>query len=357
MADIVAKVNHAVSDPSVVQPWFETNRRKVGRWLRRREVGPLLGGLTGGLTDWNAYTSYLAWRGDERAVVREINGSEMVLDPTMAGISQELLMYGGREELSASIFERELTQLAQQVDSPVTVLEIGANIGYYALLEARVLGDDTRVLAFEPDPRNVDLLSRSIERNGYGDRIDVERVAVGDSDGTITFNILPLSNKSHVAEESFTRAHDVERQIDVPQKTVSTILDERDVAADEINVVRMDVEGYEAQVFQGMSDVLDSEQPLVLFFELHRSRLDDDRFEWMLDTLAESGLEIVAVTDLVGPMWYETQLPWSSFDELREIDEDHSIHLILRRTPNEESTDSRRLTAQRLSAVRETLFP
>ncbi|MFC4543259.1 FkbM family methyltransferase [Halosolutus amylolyticus] len=332
MADIIAKVNRAVSDPSDVKPWVDTNRRKVERWLRRGEVGPLLGGLTGGLLDWNAYTEYLSWRGDTELVVREINGSDMVLDPSMAGISQELLMYGGREELSASIFESELERLKERVDSTVTVLEIGANIGYYALLEAHVLGDRGRILAFEPDPRNVDLLSKSIEYNGYGDRIDVERVAVGDSDGTVTFNILPLSNKSHVDEDAFVRTHPIERQIDVPQKTVSTLLDEHDVQPESINVVRMDVEGYEAQVFRGMPAVLESDQPLVIFFELHRSRLDDETFEGLLDTLAESDLEIVAVTDLEGPMWYEIQLPWDSFDDLRAMDESHSLHVVLRRT-------------------------
>ncbi|WP_265108309.1 FkbM family methyltransferase [Halosolutus halophilus] len=332
MADIIAKVNRAVSDPSTVQPWVETNRRKVERWIRRGEVGPLLGGITGGLLDWNAYTEYLAWRGDTGLVVREINGSEMVLDPSMDGISQELLMYGGREELSASIFEAELERLRDRIDSTVTVLEIGANIGYYALLEAHVLGDRGRILAFEPDPRNVDLLSRSIERNGYGDLIDVERVAVGDSDGTVTFNILPLSNKSHVDEDFFDRKHHIERQIEVPQKRISTLLDERDVAPEAINVVRMDVEGYEAQVFRGMPAVLESNQPLVVFFELHRSRLADETFEQLLDTLEESDLEIVAVTDLEGPMWYEVRLPWDSFDELRAMDESHSIHVVLRRT-------------------------
>ncbi|MFD1563006.1 FkbM family methyltransferase [Haloarchaeobius amylolyticus] len=333
MADIITKVNRALSDPTAVESWVATNRRKVKRWIRRGELGPLIGGLTGGAFDWNAYTSYLAWRADDGVVVRDINGSEMVLDPSMDGISQELLMYGGREELSASIFERELERLATRLDSTVTVLEIGANIGYYALLEARVLGDDGHVLAFEPDPRNIDLLTRSIERNGYGDRIDVERVAVGDSDGTVTFNVLPLSNKSHVDVDGFDRKHGIERQIDVAQKTTSTLLEEHDVAPDEINVVRMDVEGYEAQVFRGMPDVLASDQPLVLFFELHRPRIDDESFEWMLQMLEESGLELVAVTDLEGPMWYEVQLPWTSIDDLRKIGDDHSTHVILRRTP------------------------
>ncbi|MBZ6494611.1 FkbM family methyltransferase [Natrinema longum] len=331
MADIIAKATQALTDPTVVQPWFESNRRKVNRWVRRREIGPLLGGLTAGTLDWNAYTNYLAWRSDDGTVVREINGSEMVLDPSMAGISRELLMYGGREELSASVFRAEIERLAGQVDSPVTVLEIGANIGYYALLEAQVLGPDARILAFEPDPRNVDLLSRSIERNGYGDRIDVDRVAIGNSDDTITFNLLPLSNKSHVNEDSFNRAHRIEQQIDVPQKAVSTVLEERELPPDAINVVRMDVEGYEAQVFEGMESVLESEQPLVVFFELHRSRLDDETIDRMLRTLAAADLEIVAVTDLVGPMWYEVKLPWDSFDDLRGIDEDRSLHLILRR--------------------------
>ncbi|QLG48859.1 FkbM family methyltransferase [Natrinema halophilum] len=332
MANIITKVNRAFDNPTSIQPWLETNRRKVARWIGRREIGPLLGGLTAGVFDWNAYTNYLAWRGSTELVVREINGSDMVLDPKMSGISQELIMYGGREELSASLYQQELERLAAESNSPVTALEIGANIGYYALLEANVLGDSGRILAFEPDPRNIEILSKSIDRNGYGDLIDVDRVAVGDSDGSVTFNLLPLSNKSHVDEESFTRKHDIERQVTVPQKTISTVLDEKGIEPDAINVVRMDVEGYEAQVFRGMSDVLESDQPLVLFFELHSSRLDDEAMERIFRTLEDANMEIVAVTDLEGPMWYEVQLPWDSFDELREIDDTHSVHLILRRT-------------------------
>jgi FkbM family methyltransferase len=67
-----------------------------------------------------------------------------------------------------------------------SVLDLGGNLGFFGLL---MLGryPRARVISFEPDPANVELLRRNIERNGYGDRWTVVEACAGPADGETPF--------------------------------------------------------------------------------------------------------------------------------------------------------------------------
>ena len=93
-------------------------------------------------------------------VEKEINGSRMYLDPTDKGLSIDLLVDGIREPYITEVTKRELKQ-------GQTVVDIGANIGYYALLEARQVGPTGRVYAIEPVPENFATLNKNVRLNQY----------------------------------------------------------------------------------------------------------------------------------------------------------------------------------------------
>ena len=67
-----------------------------------------------------------------------------------------------------------------------TFIDVGANIGYFALLAAKIVGPAGRVVAFEPNPANCDLLRRSIEANQFG-TITLHQNAVAEARQTIHF--------------------------------------------------------------------------------------------------------------------------------------------------------------------------
>src|SRR5258708_4633510 len=84
---------------------------------------------------------------------------------------------------ASGIFEPFETELAKVLIKPGdVVLDLGANIGYYTLLFARLVGPAGRVYAFEPEPANCALLKKNVELNGYENVVLVSK-AVSNQTG------------------------------------------------------------------------------------------------------------------------------------------------------------------------------
>ena len=92
------------------------------------------------------------------------------------GISKDLVIDGIREVGATRLMENLLR-------GDMTVIEIGANIGYYLLLEATRLGPGSRILAFEPHPANIRLCQLNLDLNGVADRASLYQRAVSDRSG------------------------------------------------------------------------------------------------------------------------------------------------------------------------------
>jgi tRNA G37 N-methylase Trm5 len=93
-------------------------------------------------------------------------------------------------------FEDELNALRRILKPGQTVLDIGANLGMYALSMARVVGQEGRVIAFEPASNTAALLQQSADLNGFS-QIEVDARAVGDRSGTarLTLDLNPELNR------------------------------------------------------------------------------------------------------------------------------------------------------------------
>ena len=81
-----------------------------------------------------------------------------------------------------SIRAEVTTFLKAHVGPGQTAIDLGANIGYFTLLLAQLVGQDGQVVAFEPDPENFQLLERNVRANGYTN-VAVRREAVADYSG------------------------------------------------------------------------------------------------------------------------------------------------------------------------------
>ncbi len=188
------------------------------------------------------------------SIVKDIQGSQMVLNLSGGGIHTDLFMYGYREP--------EATKVMQGILNPgMTVFDIGANIGYYALMEARVC---KQVFAIEPGLDNVSSLNTSIRLNGYSN-ISVHYTAIGDRDGTIRFSLNPASPNWHrVAKDGDKNA------VIVPVTTLDTFW--RTQGCPKVDLLRMDVEGYELSILKGACDIISCCLP-AMFLEVHRDHL------------------------------------------------------------------------------------
>src|SRR5690606_8002217 len=86
----------------------------------------------------------------KRFIEQPLYSYRMLLDLEDKGISRTLLLFGERELEHKIMLERVLR-------SGMTVLDIGANIGYYALMARGIIGPSGTLIAVEPSPSNIEL--------------------------------------------------------------------------------------------------------------------------------------------------------------------------------------------------------
>ena len=170
---------------------------------------------------------------------------------------------------------RELVQTQPRLFSGGHVLDIGANVGYTASVFAHALTDNSRVFAFEPEPRNFAILSQLADRS-HG-RITAIRSAVGRHVGEarLALNDLhPADHRIAVGEEPSPEI--VRRkQLHVPMTTVDAFVEERAIAPHKISFIKIDVQGYESHVIEGMQHTLDAARRLALSFEYDPHMLEE----------------------------------------------------------------------------------
>jgi len=167
-----------------------------------------------------------------------VDGHKMFLDPFD---SLELSTNGKFEE-----FETQIVKKIIQEGS--TVVDLGANIGYYTLIFARLVGNKGKVFAFEPDPENFHILEKNLEINNYKNII-LERQAVSNKSGKLR---LYLDNKNKGAHTIF-ETEDNDSSIEIDSITLDDYF--RNFKG-KIDFIKMDIEGGEAEAVEGMSSLL-----------------------------------------------------------------------------------------------------
>ena len=151
-----------------------------------------------------------------------------------------------------------------------TAIDVGGHIGFFTMQMAVLVGAGGRVYAFEPLDSNAELLERSIAENRLGDRVVVQRAAVGAAPGpaTLTFPAETLNSGGAYLLRGGTSplTGNQTRQIPV------VALDHVDIKRP-VRLIKMDVEGAEPQVLTGAEGLLRADRPVILS-ELHPVQLD-----------------------------------------------------------------------------------
>lgn len=148
-----------------------------------------------------------------------------------------------------------ISRLLKQSIKPRTVLDIGANVGQFAVASAKLF-PDARVHSFEPVPECAAELQENVGSLG---NVEVHPFALGDSEGNVSFHVnahshssspLPLAEAHH---EAFPEARQ-ERTIEVSVSTLDQVFEGVDLERPVL--LKLDVQGYEAQVLQGGEETL-----------------------------------------------------------------------------------------------------
>lgn len=217
------------------------------------------------------YLRFLRLRVGE-SLIREINGSDMKLDlrsDSPNKIERTLAVKGIREPGATETFRDVLIELKRKRTSSIHVFDIGANIGYFALLEANILGDQGKIYAIEAEPNNADRLKHNVKLNNYSN-IEVLQIAIGAEETQLELAQRSSSNVHRM--KSILGDKQAVGTVDVEVYSLDSLIDKKAIPEDELIIVRMDIEGYEGRAFEGMSELLSSDRPMYIFSEIHPSR-------------------------------------------------------------------------------------
>jgi|GEM_PF-2158409 len=213
---------------------------------------------------------------DDKPAIFTIHKNKMLLSLDDPGISRELMLRRTREPIST----KTIKGILKKGD---VVLDIGANIGYYALIEARLVGESGKVYACEPVPQSFDTLKKNVELNRFNN-IELFNTAIGDINGELN---MYLSAKSNIASMLENKSHNT-GSIKVRAMTGDDFLKNKKTP----NILRMDVEGYEFQIIKGMAQTLKKDTLRDIFIEMHFLILPKEKYAYILNTLKQNGFKI-----------------------------------------------------------------
>jgi FkbM family methyltransferase len=175
--------------------------------------------------------------------VQGMPGIRMYLDPRDLIITWTILHYGSWEPAETDLFIRTIRP-------GDTVVDAGANVGYYTIIASRLVGPAGRVYAFEPDPANFELLRRNVELNGLTNVV-LEPKALSDLKGAIKLFLAPENKGDH--------------RIYQPKGESRPSVDVEAVRLDDyfkglgrrVDVVKSDTQGAEGLILEGMTGLLE----------------------------------------------------------------------------------------------------
>lgn len=207
-------------------------------------------------------------------VVKLVNNYRMVLNKNGKGIHKDLVRYGEREVTSTGIMK-------EWIKEGDVVLDLGANIGYYTVLASKNVGKKGKVYAIEPAKDNFEYLTKNIKLN-HLKNVETHQVAVGDKDGELKIYISDAGNYNTPVQRF---GEDAKFEM-VKCFTLDTFFKDKPKPT----ILKMDIEGYECEVFKGSKETLKHLEKI--FVELHFSIIDHRKMIKTLTLLKESGFEI-----------------------------------------------------------------
>jgi len=228
-------------------------------------------------------------RGSAMVAVLDVEGVgevSLFLNPDDPVITPHMMFHGEWEPKESLWFVRSLKPGS-------TVVDIGANTGYYTVLAGKLVGDQGRVYAFEPDPVSFSLLERNVRLNGLTNVV-LEQKAVSNEPGSIR---LYLSEDNKGDHRIYQPADEDREAIEIEAVTLD------DYFADDprrIDFIKLDTQGAEVAILRGMPRILAANENLRMAVEFWPSGLEQFGYQTdeLLEILEQANFRLF---DLAGP--------------------------------------------------------
>lgn len=208
----------------------------------------------------------------------------MIVDTADVGLSSHLLLDG--------YWEMWLTELLAEIVRPgMTVVDIGANLGYFSILMADLVGSEGHVFAFEPNVELARRMTQSLAINGLQGSTTVYQQALADSEADVLL-IVPAEEPKNgyllpadhpVSADNTTESHLIRtRRLDSYDEVFGASL------------IKIDADTSELSIWRGMKGILQEGRPLTIVLEFARIRYDDPGA--FIDRIVSDGFTLAEIT-------------------------------------------------------------
>jgi FkbM family methyltransferase len=212
--------------------------------------------------------------GDDTILCRVLGRYLVYADTKDSGIAPHLCLDG--------YWESWLTYtIVRTIQPNWYCLDIGANHGYYSLLMGTIAGPSGRVISLEPNLKLVKLLRKTLEVNGLLSWTTVLANAASDTSGKKVKLTVPDGN--HGGASICRNAIETDTVYEVETVTV----DELTETWPQVNFIKIDTEGAEEQIWQGMQQTISRNKDIILTLEFSTNRYPDP--EAFLKSIQEHG--------------------------------------------------------------------
>lgn len=240
------------------------------------------------------------------------NSHVIVIENVKLSVSTEGLPEAYKETFNAyemqDTWEKHSTELIKKnVKEGQTVIDIGANIGYFSLIMARIVGNTGKVYSFEPEPTNYSILLKNIKLNDF-QNISSYQKAVSDSAGQTILHL----------DDSDTGAHTIRPRTESKEVcTVETIiLDDFLKDKGPVDFVKIDCEGADIRILRGMKNTMKGNSDLKILVEYLPGAIEemgDSSREFIETLLNDYKFNLLAVDD------YTRDTPYMKIDNYEQI--------------------------------------
>ncbi|MDX1652450.1 MAG: FkbM family methyltransferase [Brumimicrobium sp.] len=198
------------------------------------------------------------------------NGIKLFIDPVKDKGIEEVLYYTGTYEAGTLSFMNKYLKKGD------TFVDVGANIGIMSLAGSKIVGPEGKVISFEPHPLTADILRSNIALNKV-ENVKIFEDALGSQNGNAVIFDRWADNRGGA---SLVMGKEQEGR-KIQMRTLSET-----IGAGKVDMIKIDVEGFELEVLKGSISVLKRDQPPILIVEFtenseHESLSRKQLYDWL----------------------------------------------------------------------------
>lgn len=251
-------------------------------------------------------TRPVIYMGNNIGLTRTIYGERMYVRTDDLSLAPHLMLDGYWENWITKVFRQELKP-------NMTVIDVGANIGYYTLMAANIVGPKGKVISFEANPETHDILFRNIHINGYLERVTTLNKAVYLKSTSLEFNVLEKYQGScSIFNLDFVEKHFLDKVKKIQVEAIS--LDEYIPQGNRVDFIKIDAEGAEPYILLGAERILNQNKDIILMMEWapHMLNHDDIKVSDLYQYLSNKGFSFFIIEN-------DSSLNKANFEELIKI--------------------------------------